>query len=88
MDAQTNQAAAYNQTQQLITEVASTALMEYAKRPGHQVAQFDAKMHAEGLPKRMPLPAWATPEVCARLQLIWVRKSSTPEDVLAAMPKC
>lgn len=81
-------AAAYNATQQLITENASPGLLAYAQQQDSKIEMFDAALHAAGLPARRPLPAWATPEVQARMVLVRVRLPDVNhEDDWHAVPE-
>lgn len=66
-------AAAYTANHRLITETASPALLACAEHPGCDIQAFDPIKHAKGQPVRRPLPDWATPEVQARMQLVWLR---------------
>lgn len=66
-------AAAYNATQQLITENASPALLAYAQHPQSKAEAFDPMEYAECTSKKRPLPTWATTEVQARMLLVYLQ---------------
>lgn len=73
LDPETGRAAAYNSTNQRITDTASKALIDYALSHVKQDLEFDVTGHA-ATPLRRPPPAWATPEVQARMRLIWINR--------------
>ena len=87
LDSETGRAAAYDGTHRLITENASEALVTLAQQPGKNTQPWNAKERALGAQDRHSLPAWATPEVQARLQLIWVRQGSLTDAEWRALPK-
>lgn len=73
LDPETGRAAAYNSTNQLITDSASKALVKYALDNVKQDLAFDVEGHA-ATPLRRPPPAWATAEIQARMRLIWINR--------------
>lgn len=87
LDPQMQRAAAYNSGHQLITENASPALVQYAQNPEWRVKKFDAHEHAIGLPDWRPLPAWATPDVQARLLLVRFRPTGLQDVEWDKVPK-
>lgn len=88
LDPETQRAAAYTGTHLLITEMASPALLKYAQNPEWVVENFDAQKHAAGPSERRPLPAWATPEVQARLLLVRMPpKGAVSEEGWNLIPK-
>ena len=74
LDPQTNRAAAYTNNHRTITADASPKLIAFALANTVKTAPFDAQAHAAGLPNWRPLPPWATPDVQARLVLVWIRR--------------
>ncbi len=88
LDPQTQRAAAYTNDHHTITEDASPALIDYARSHAHNTAPFDKDAHASGLPRRRPLPAWATPDVQQRLVLIWIQRPTgdDPDEAWRAIP--
>ncbi|MFZ3141166.1 hypothetical protein [Polaromonas sp.] len=80
LDPETQRAAAYTGNHRLITETATPALVQYAQNPEWKVQKFDARQHAQGLPEWRPLPAWATPDVQARLLLVHLRPHGVQSD--------
>lgn len=87
LDPETNRAAAYNATNQLITANASEKLIAFALDNVKQDVPFDVEGHA-ATPTRRPPPAWATPEVQARMRLIWITRPGTDstDEEWAAIP--
>lgn len=87
LDPETGRAAAYNSTNQLITDQASQELIEFTLAHIKQDLEFDVAGHA-ATPTRRPPPAWATPEVQARLRLIWLQRpaSDAPAQDWQAIP--
>ena len=75
LDPETGRAAAYNSTNQMITELASKELVAFALANARQNLAFDVAGHA-ATPTRRPPPAWATAEVQERLRLIWIQHPS------------
>lgn len=92
LDPQTQRAAAYTNNHQLVTELASARLIEFALANKKAEQHFDAEMHAEGMkgpPYWRPLPDWMTPEVQERLLLIWIARpdGDAPDEAWRAIPK-
>lgn len=73
LDPETGKAAAYNATNQLITANASPELIAFVQANVKQDVPFDVEGHA-ATPTRRPPPAWATPEIQARMRLIWIER--------------
>jgi hypothetical protein len=86
LDPVTGRAAAYTQNHRLITHEASARLVAWGQANAVQTADWDDERHDPASNWR-PLPAWATPEVRGRALLLWVRKGSTADEVLRAMPR-
>lgn len=76
LDPETGKAAAYSATNQLITADASKALIAFALANVKQDLPFDVAGHA-ATPTRRPPPAWATPDIQARMRLIWIQRPGT-----------
>lgn len=76
LDPETGRAAAYNSTNQLITERASKELVTFALANARQDLPFDVAGHA-ATPTRRPPPAWATAEVQERMRLIWIQRPAS-----------
>ena len=72
LDPETGRAAAYNSTNQLITELASKELVAFALANARQDLPFDVVGHA-ATPTRRPPPSWATVDVQERMRLIWIQ---------------
>ena len=72
LDPETGRAAAYNSTNQLLTELASKELVAFALANARQDLPFDVAGHA-ATPTRRPPPAWATIDVQERMRLIWIQ---------------
>ncbi|WP_370681671.1 hypothetical protein [Comamonas sp. GB3 AK4-5] len=87
LDPETGRAAAYNSTNHLITDQASKKLIEFALANVKQDLAFDVEGHA-ATPHRRPPPAWATPEVQARMRLIWIQRPAgdAPAQEWLAIP--
>lgn len=73
LDPETGNAAAYSATNKLITAHASKELIAFALVNVKQDLPFDVEGHA-ATPTRRPPPAWATPEIQARMRLIWLER--------------
>jgi len=88
LDPQTNRAAAYTNNHRTITAEASPKLIAFALANAVKTAPFDAQAHADGLPQWRPLPLWATPDVQARLVLVWIRHpgAAAPDEDWRAIP--
>lgn len=88
LDPETNTAAAYTNNHQLIAEQASAALLDFAAHNTAHPAQFDQALHAAGLPRWRPLPAWVTDEVAKRCVLVWLKRPSgeDPDEMWMAIP--
>lgn len=76
LDPETERAAAYNSTNQLITANASKELIAYTLANVKQDVPFDVAGHA-ATPNRRPPPAWATPDIQERMRLIWIQRPGT-----------
>lgn len=87
LDPVTGQAAAYTLDHQLITELASKLLVQFALENTAQEAAFDRAEHA-ARPHRRPLPDWATGDVLDRLKVIWIKRpdGEAPAEEWLAIP--
>ena len=86
LDPVTGKGAAYTSTHRLITENASRKLVEFAQARHVQKAPWSPKEHRPESAKH-PLPAWATPEVLSRVELLWVRTDGSDDLHLRALPR-
>jgi len=85
LDPVTGRAAAYNATHRTVTFDASAELIAYAKAKGYREVPYDeTKQDASGIWR--PLPPWATPDIRARLVLIWTRRGDESDEELRRMP--
>ena len=73
LDPVSGMAAAYDGTHQLIIEKASEQLIRYGIAHAVKRVPYDPVRKREA-PAKHPLPAWATPEVLARSELLWIRR--------------
>lgn len=87
LDPETERAAAYNSTNQLITANASKELIAYTLANVKQDVPFDVAGHA-ATPNRRPPPAWATPDIQERMRLIWIQRPGTdaPDEAWSDLP--
>lgn len=82
LDPVTDSAAAYNGRHRLITAMASPELVGWAKKVAWRREPWDPSKGPSG--EWHKLPAWATPAVLQRCDLLWVRTGAeTPEDLRA-----
>lgn len=86
MDPVSGKAAAYSQNHRLVTAEASAKLVAFANANAVQRVPWDeSQRDPTGLWR--PLPAWATDDVRARCELVWIRKGASTDEYLASIPK-
>lgn len=88
LDPVSGKAAAYTNIHQLITELASNDLIDFALANHSNRQPFDARLQSAN-PHWRPLPPWATPEVQARMEVIWIRRpvGDDPDEAWRAIPE-
>lgn len=85
LDPTTNRAAAYSNTHELMTPVASAELVAFAFAHEASRAPWDESINK--LPTGRELPDWATPEVRSRCVLLWIQRGGQSDDWYRSMPK-
>lgn len=86
LDPVTGKGAAYTSNHRLIAAEASRDLVEFAQARHTRRVAWDPKQH-KPMEEWRPLPAWATPEVLARSELLWVRDGNSDAQHLADLPR-
>ncbi|MDD0808832.1 hypothetical protein PSQ20_00645 [Curvibacter sp. RS43] len=77
--------AAYNGLHKLITESASSKLLEFALKKAYQDAPWDPTTHdPEG--DWTPLPSWMVGEVQHRCVLYWLKSGDESDEDLLKIP--
>ena len=84
LDPLTGRAAAYNSRHRLMTDLASPELVGWAKEVAWRRAKWDQAKGPSG--DWHKLPAWATPLVLQRCELLWVRTGAETPAELRSRP--
>ena len=85
LDPMTNRAAAYSNTHELMTPVASAELVAFAL--AHEASRAPWAESINKPPTGRELPDWATPEVRSRCVLLWIQRGGQSDDWYRSMPK-
>lgn len=85
-DPQEERAAAYDAGNVCITHQASMELIQYALKKKFRQAAYDPERVKRNPPDWRSLPAWATPAIQKRLQVIWVRSGFETDNELQNIP--
>ncbi|KQM68796.1 hypothetical protein [Xylophilus sp. Leaf220] len=85
LDPVKRRAAAYNGRHMRITETASEQLVAYGLANTVKRVAYDPDIRRLA-PDRHPVPAWATPEVLARAELLWIRTGGLTDAEWLAIP--
>ena len=85
LDPVTNCAAAYSNTHELMTRVASAELVSFALAHEARRAPWDESINKQ--PTGRELPDWATPEVRSRCVLLCIQRGGQSDDWYRSMPK-
>jgi len=86
LDPVTDRAAAYNGVHRTLTNEASPALVAYARAKGYRESPYDeSRQDKRGIWR--PLPDWATPDIRARLVIVWTRSGSETDAELRQIPR-
>lgn len=81
-------AAAYTNTHQLVAELASEKLVQFALANTYREVAFERKLHQPDSGWRQ-LPAWATEDVLDRMKIVWIKRpdGEAPDAEWLAIPK-